>query len=81
MNTLKHRQCYEIITAFDDINPFKVLDNVNASDICNRRTLDKYSYSHYDLSCVHTRLHLNNLIYVTDIQVKGVIFWSPTYNV
>ena len=33
MNTFKHRQCYEIITSLDDIHPFKVLDNVNASDM------------------------------------------------
>ena len=56
MNTFKHRQCYEIISSLDDIHPFKVLDNVNASDMniitsyntcsraalfCNRCTLDK----------------------------------------
>ena len=33
MNTFKHRQCYEIITSLDDIHPFKVLDNGNASDM------------------------------------------------
>ena len=31
MNTFKHRQCYEIITSLDDIHPFKVLENGNAS--------------------------------------------------
>ena len=33
MNTFKHRQCNEIITSLDDIHPFKVIDNVNASDM------------------------------------------------
>ena len=34
MNTFKHKHLsYEIITSLDDIHPFKVLDNVNASDM------------------------------------------------
>ena len=56
---------------------FVLFVSVNMSTTNIQNTVAHLVFTLYDLSCVHTLLRLNNLIYCV-IQIKGLIFGRPS---